>query len=65
MSDMHIISDDEYSHIESETCWCNPRISQSEGQTYYIHNSNYNLDIETKDREINNEERNKSRSDKK
>lgn len=39
----HIISDDEYSHIQSETCWCNPRISQSEGITYYIHNSNYDI----------------------
>jgi hypothetical protein len=47
----HIISDDTYNHIESETCWCNPRISQSEGETCYIHNSNYSTDIETEDRE--------------
>lgn len=51
----HIISEDEYSHIESETCWCNPRISQSEGQTYYIHNTNNKL---------HNEERDKLRPDK-
>jgi len=48
----HIISDDTFNHIESETCWCNPSISYSEGEILYIHNSNYNKDTETNDREF-------------
>ena len=51
----HIISDDTFSHTEDETCWCSPRICTVEGETLCIHNTNYNIDIETKDREIDNE----------
>jgi hypothetical protein len=47
----HIISDDTYNHIEDSSCWCNPQLCTSEGEEYYIHNSNYSLDIETEDRE--------------
>ena len=47
----HVISDDTFSHIEDETCWCSPRICNCEGEIIYLHNSNYSLDIETEDRE--------------
>jgi len=47
----HIIPDDTYNHIDDPSCWCNPQLCNSEGEVYYVHNTNYIEDIETKDRE--------------
>lgn len=35
----HIIPDDDYNHIQSENCGCNPQVANSEGQIQYIHNA--------------------------
>jgi len=35
---MNIISEDEKSHTNDETCWCNPRICNSENEILIIHN---------------------------
>jgi hypothetical protein len=39
----HILPNDQFTHIESGACLCNPILSPVEGELNYIHNNMNNL----------------------
>ena len=43
----HLIPEDDYIHIASIGCGCNPQITVAEGTEQYIHNCMTNNDVQT------------------